>query len=172
MKILITGFPGTGKSTISRELKRRGHTAFDQQNMHSYMHIQNRQTGKNIHPPLVIPVSWYDEVASYNWDTMKLSRLLQQNEDIFICSKAHNQAEFYKLFNKIFVLTLDSTDLMHRLSLRGENSLGKSPSEISDILTLRTHFEESLLNLGAIKINASKPISHIVDEILSSALNA
>ena len=172
MKILITGFPGTGKSSIAKELKRRGRRAYDPQSMHDYMQVENRDTGRHIKQPEKVPAGWFDTVGAYNWDPIKLEKLLQDNEDIFICSKAHNQSEFYSRFDKIFVLTLDFTELIHRLELRNGKTLGKNSDELSDILSLHNHFEQSLLNHGAIIINASKPLSNIVNEIFSNVSNA
>lgn len=168
MKILITGFPGTGKSSIAEELKRRGRNAYDPQSMHDYMHVGDRDTGRHIKQPESVPAGWYDNVGAYNWDLVKLEKLVQGNEDIFICSKAHNQSDFYNVFDKIFILTLDFTELLHRLNMRAGKSIGKSPEELSDIFSHKNHFEKSLINNGATEINASKPLHNIVDEILSS----
>ena len=172
MKILITGFPGTGKSSIANELKHRGRKAYDPQSMHEYMHVENRETGRRIKQPEKVPAGWYDTIGAYNWDTIKLEKLLQSSEDIFICSKAHNQSDFYNEFDKIFVLSLDFTELIRRLELRSGKAIGKNSDELSDILSLHNHFEQSLTNHGAIKIDASQPLGNIADEILSNASNA
>ncbi len=55
MNYLITGFPGMGKSTIAAELKRRGHKAYDPQNMRTYMHVEDQQTGKHTTAPQGLP---------------------------------------------------------------------------------------------------------------------
>lgn len=171
MKVLITGFPGTGKSSVALELKKRGHIAYDPQTMHGYMHTYDRKTGRKIAPPAQRPKGWYDTVGAYNWDGVKLQELLQKNEDIFICSKAHNQEQFYSLFDKIFVLTLDQTVLLHRLNLRRAPAIGKTDEELSDIFTLRDHFERSIIQQGALAIDVSKPVSTVVDSIVKQLLN-
>ena len=165
MNYLITGFPGMGKSTIAAELKRRGHIAYDPQTMR-LMHVESRLTGKHIQPPEQVPHDWYDAVGAYNWDPVKISRLLSEPGDVFICSLAHNQYEFYNRFKLIFVLTLDPTELENRLLNRPGQTIGKSPSELADIMSKHESFEQSILNHGAIRLNAALPISETVDKIL------
>jgi len=166
MNYLITGFPGMGKSTIAKELKRRGHKAYDPQAMQAYMHVEERATGRHIQAPDDVPHDWYDTDGAYNWNPLKIEELLNESGDIFICSMAHNQADFYDQFELIFVLTLDFTELASRLNERFGKALGKTPSELTDILSKHEHFEQSLLNRGAIRINVAKPESQIIDEIL------
>lgn len=166
MNYLITGFPGMGKSSIAKELKRRGHTAYDPQAMHAYMHVESRANGKHLTAPEEVPRGWYDKVGAFNWNTVKIENLLKSTNDVFICSMAHNQSSFYDKFEYIFVLTLDDTELMARLNNRWGKTIGKAPSELADILAKHRGFEQSLLNRGAIKINVAHTLSEIVDQIL------
>lgn len=166
MNYLITGFPGTGKSSIAIELQKRGHTAYDPQAMRTFMHVEDRVTGRHIHAPSEVPSGWYDIAGAYNWDTAKLERLLRTPGDVYICSKSHNQDLFYDRFEKIFLLTLDFTLLIERLRNRPGKSIGKTSPELSDILVKSEHFERSLLNKGAIGINMAQPINLVVDSIL------
>jgi len=130
MKILITGFPGTGKTTIAQALKSRGRTACDPQSMRSYMHNDDKTTGRHIRQPKPVPTGWYDRVADCNWDSMKVRKLIDKDEDIYICSLAANQAEFY------------------------------------DILSHKTHFENSLISHGATVVLANLPIDDVIQEIV------
>jgi len=166
MKVLITGFPGTGKTTIAHTLKERGRTAYDPQSMSSYMHVENKMTGKHAKQPRPVPSGWYDAVADYNWDSVKLQSLIQNREDIYICSLASNQSQFYNLFDKIVLLTLDDRTHTKRLLERGGDHLGSNNLEIHDILQHKKHFERSLVNLGVIQISSAQPLDAVVDEII------
>lgn len=156
-----------GKTAIAQELKRRGHIVYDPEKMRGFMHNQSRLTGESIAVPADIPAGWYDTIGAYNWDPVRIIELLDSPDDVFICSKAHNQAEFYDKFQLIFVLTLDFTELIERLRSRPGKTIGKTESELSDILALHEHFEQGLLNRGAVNINVSQAIPEIVEEILA-----
>jgi len=171
MKILITGYPGTGKSTIAKALKKLGRNAYDPQSMHAYMHVEDQGTGRHIQQPKPVPVGWYDTIGSYNWDSIKINELLDRPGDIFICSLAHNQTEFYNRFDVIFLLRLDHGLLKKRLSSRGQNGIGSAPSELHDILERKVHFENSLIEHGAVSIDASRPTGALVEQILRDASN-
>ncbi len=166
MKCLITGFPGMGKSSIAKELKRRGHRAYDPQSIRQHMHVQDRLTGERILPPDDVPKGWYDSVGAFNWDPVRVRTLMNSSEDVFICSLAHNQSWFYSEFDIIFVLTLDNADLTTRLNSRTGKTIGKTNEELSDIINNHRGFEQNLLNKGAIRINVAQPLGKIVDKII------
>lgn len=171
MNYLITGFPGTGKSAVASELKRRGHRAYDPEKMRNYMHVEDRSSGRHIKAPADLPRGWYDNVAAYKWDPIKIQKLLDEPGDIYICSLAHNQQEFISQFSKIFLLTLDESELETRLRSRDGNALGKTLAELADIMTLHRHFEQNLINNGAVVLNTAMSVTAIVDRILDSGGN-
>jgi hypothetical protein len=166
MNFLITGFPGMGKSAIAEELKRRGLAAYDPEEMPGFMNTISRKTGKHVDPPANVPVGWYDTVGAYNWDIAKMEKLLDSPGDVFICSKAHNQEELYGRFGLMFVLTLNTGGLVKRLASRPGSAIGKTASELSDILSLRQRFEQSLIKHGAVEVDAGRPLAEVVDIIL------
>jgi len=166
MKVLITGFPGTGKSAIALELKRRGHRAYDPDIMRGYEYTVDRHTGERIHPPQPIPAGWYDITGLRMWDPVKMSRLLLTSDDVFICSFVHDLANYRHLFDHIFVLTLDDVVLERRLRGRLGNQIGKDPAELRDIMKLHREFERTMLAHGATALNAEHGIRELVNTIL------
>jgi hypothetical protein len=167
MKALVTGYPGTGKSSVARELQKRGHIAYDTEAMHGYMHLQSVTSGKKIALPSPVPRGWFDTTGNYNWDIPRVSALLNAHEDVYICALADNQEILYDVFDCIFLLLLDEVELEKRLFLRTTTNYGKDAGELADILMLHRPFEQSLLNRGAISIDVSKAVPDVVDEILN-----
>lgn len=166
MKVLITGFPGTGKTAVARELARRGHAAYDPEAMRGYMHLQSVATGRPVHKPAHPPRGWYDTVAAYNWDLPRVAQLIDGHDDVFICSLADNMTELRPKFDKMFVLSLDEPLLEQRIRERTSKGPGSDAAQLADVLTLHKHFESSLLNQGAIAINVAAGVPEIVDKIL------
>jgi hypothetical protein len=166
-RFLITGYPGTGKSSVARGLQKRGHKAYDSEAMRGYMHAVSLVTGRKILLPSPVPASWFQTTGAYIWDVNKVTQLIQQNDDIFICALADNQQDFYDLFDGIILLILDETLMRHRLELRTDTDYGKDPRELSDIMKGHRHFEQSLLEKGALPVDTSSALPEIVDRILS-----
>lgn len=165
MKVLITGYPGTGKSTIAKALKTRGRHAYDTEAMRNFMHAEANSTSRRIAIPSPVPRGWFDTTGSYNWDVPRVTTLIQSYKDVFICALADNQEIFYPLFDKIFIL-LDEVELEKRLRLRFTTPYGKDRDELVDILLLHKHFEQSLIENGAVPINVQPSVIDIVDTIL------
>ncbi len=165
MKILITGFPGTGKSTIARTLKKRGYHAYDPERMHAFMHLENRITGKHIKRPPNTPRGWYDTEGAFNWNIPAVTKLLESYEEIYICSLADNMQSLYSDFDFIFILTADDFLLQQRLEKRN-SGLSTTPSQMADILTLHRHFEQSLIEQGAYQLDVKKSVEQLVTTIL------
>lgn len=165
-KYFVTGFPGTGKTSVATELKRRGYYAYDPETMQNYMHLEQVDTGKHIRLPDRPQRGWFDTIGNFNWDLNRIDTLLDSHEDMFICSLADNQLSILDKFDLVFVLSLDDFTLEQRLNHR-DGDLSKVPEQLADILTLHRHFEESLIdNHGAIKIDAKPSIRDVTDGIL------
>jgi broad-specificity NMP kinase len=167
MKYLITGFPGTGKSTVSDELERRGFKSYNTDDIPGFSHFIDRKTKQSLNKPADAPSDW-NVNHDWVWENEKIEGILNQKEDAFICAITPSQVSYYSRFDKIFVLTLGEKSLRHRLANRTSNDYGKKSEELNHILQNYKKFGNNLAkNHRAILIDASQPLNKVVDEILS-----
>jgi broad-specificity NMP kinase len=163
-RYLITGYSGTGKSTIAKELQQRQYTAYDTDRIRGLTHYAHPKTGRRMY---TIPFVRYDlSKMDWNWNARKFHRLLTDNDDVFVCGITSNQDKYLQLFDKVFVLTLDAQTIEHRVATRTTSVYGKLPNEMAHILSTFESFNDFMRRQGAIPIDASLPISEVVDSIL------
>jgi adenylate kinase family enzyme len=166
MKYLITGVAGSGKSTIAKELHKRGYAAYDTEVGFSF--YINKDTGHRVSRPADPTFEWYEKHERV-FDEKILKNLLIKHADetLFICSITANQKKFYPIFKKIFLLTIDKNTLVNRISSRSNNHFGKHPVEFSRLLARHDQFDQELRSLGAIPIDATKSLDAVVNNILA-----
>lgn len=170
MKILITGVGGSGKTTLIKELSKRGDIGIDLDETNLCFWVDNNTKKK----------SEYTEGAGAEWlenhswrlDVKSLQELLKNfssTKNIFIGGKiAKSQLEeVCNLFDKVFLLSPSDSVLSHRQSTRinKENKFAKSEDEQKHILQKRKKFEEECQRMGAILINADEPVKNILEKI-------
>jgi dephospho-CoA kinase len=163
---LVTGYPATGKSSVADELKRRGHAAYDTDNLPGLSHHVYKDG-----TPVDLSKSHIEDKSELEWvwDKAKLTELLNSADEVFICAITSKQHEFYDHFDKIFVLTIDEATLKHRLLTRTTNDFGKHPNEMKMLVDGRKPFVQQMLKVGAIPIDATQPLEKVVDDVLTRA---
>lgn len=163
-KYLVAGRAGTGKSAICHELQALGYNAIDTDKIPGLPRWEDAVTKK---PIVVKDVTFVDRTkVEWNWNDQKLRRLLDEHEDLIVCGSADNDQSFFRLFDKIFVLTVDPELHTKRLQER-TNNYGSHPDMIPIILTEQQHFVHTARGLGAIEINTNRPISEVTRAILA-----
>jgi thymidylate kinase len=166
MVYLITGVAGSGKSTIAKELRKRGYAAYDTEVGFSY--FVNKKTGHRVYRPSNPTLEWYERHERV-FNEKILNNLLAKhaNETLFICSITANQKKFYPIFKKIFLLTIDKNTLIERIGSRTDNHFGKHPVEFSRLLARHDQFDEKLKSLGAIPVDGRLPLEKVTKSILA-----
>ena len=154
---LIEGISGTGKTTVRKELQRRGYNAVEADEVFGFH--GDIKTG--------IPTENKSQL-NWLWDKKKIDGALSNKTGtIFVCGGAMNQHELMRYFKKVFTLYVDDTTLRDRLLNRTNNDFGKHPEDLARQLEWNNGTIEYAEQRGTTLIDATKPISAVVDEILS-----
>ena len=85
---------------------------------------------------------------------------------LFVCGSSRNRDRFLPYFTKIFNLRIDDDTMRRRLQERTNNEYGKQPEELELMLMLNRSDEKPA---GAIDVDATQPLHHVVDELLRLA---
>jgi dephospho-CoA kinase len=142
---LISGLPGTGKTSVCEELQLRGYHAID----------ADKAFG-------------FQADNGWIWNDEKLSEVLDDlsSDTLFICGSASNRDKYMDRFAKIFILYVDSETLKTRLIDRTNNNFGKSPATLTRQLELNEGVKEYSIKRGRIIIDATQSITEVVGNIL------
>lgn len=152
---LIEGVSGTGKSSVCRELRRRGYHAIDGDRDLAYQGDPKTGNPRDgcTHEHHIWPV---DRV-----------RVLVANQDeavTFFCGGSRNFSRFVDLFDGVFVLDVDLETLNRRLEKRPEDEWGGLQAE-RELIARFLRTKEDIPKNGVV-IDATATIARVVDEIV------
>jgi dephospho-CoA kinase len=164
---LITGLPGSGKSTVCAELKARGYEAYDGDEDHLAKWYNNK-TGLPVDRKDENRTPEFAQTHSRDISRATLEGLISKahNESIFLCADPENEDELNDLFSKAFALILDDKTRNQRLVTRTNNTWGKLPYEREYSEAYGKKWEAIRLQFGYTSIDATQPTKVIVDQIL------
>jgi hypothetical protein len=170
---LVTGVSGTGKSAVLRELRRRGCLArgVDED---GYADWVSRRTGMAEVIPHGDPEfdihAWY---RAHDWVLNRgrigvLSRAAARcGRPVFLCGNALGEADVWHLFDQVVALVADVPTIERRLAGRA-GDYGKTPGELAMIIGWHDGFEERYRRFGAVIVDATRPLSEVVGEVLAA----
>jgi broad-specificity NMP kinase len=155
---LIDGVSCAGKTTVCDELQRRGYHVIHGDRELAYM--GDLKTGKPVDGSA-------DEHGDWIWDVEKVRALVtdQNHTATFFCGGSRNSDQFISLFDEAFVLEIDLDTLNQRLAARPETEWGGTAQEGESFARLQ-HATKVALPVNAITIDATAPLTSVVDEIL------
>lgn len=125
-KVYITGVSGTGKTTIAKELEKRGFYTIsidEVENLCSWVHQGTREKHEGKDTELTP-----EFVDRHDWicDIEYLNRLLNKDVEVaFVLGMAGNQDDFLHIFDKILLLQCRPETFCRRIEERMDNDFGK-----------------------------------------------
>ncbi|SDL89192.1 hypothetical protein SAMN05421874_1324 [Nonomuraea maritima] len=152
---LIEGVSGTGKTSVCKELRRRGHHAVDGDFELAYQGD----------PVTGVPTSGLTH-ENHLWRVDKVLALVADRDRpvTFFCGGSRNFSRFIHVFDGVFVLEVDLDTLHRRLDQRLEGEWGSRKAERE--LIVRLHRTKEDVPRNGVPVDATVPLAHVVDEIL------
>ena len=150
-RFLVTGMSGTGKSSALSELSKLGFQVLD-----------TDEPGWTL---------WSESAGGYVWDEDRIAELLAAAEGppLFVSGTVSNQGRFYPWFDEIVLLSAPAQVLVRRIESRTTNRYGKAPHEREAVLRDLAEVEPLLRRTCTVEIDATRPLSHIVNQLTALA---
>jgi hypothetical protein len=153
---LIEGLSGTGKTSVCDELQRRGYHAIHGDRELAYR--GDPETGE--------PTEGFAH-EHHIWNVGKVRAICadQSEPATFFCGGSRTFSKFIDLFDAVFVLEVDLATLLRRLDERPDEEWGGGiPTQRDRIV--QWHQTGDDVPKDGIRIDATAPLDHVVDEIL------
>jgi shikimate kinase len=138
--ILITGMSGTGKTTVLKELQRRGHRTVD------------TDYG-----------GW--TMPDRTWDEPQMDALLASHETVFVSGTVDNQGRFYGAFSEIVLLSAPLEVILERVRTRTTNPYGKTAEQQNEIRHYLETVEPLLRASAGVELDARLPVTELANAL-------
>jgi broad-specificity NMP kinase len=162
-RVLITGCSGVGKSSVIRELARRGYAAIDLDSP-EWSHWVDADPSDQYTPSRGRDWVWRDDrVAALlsGWTTGLL----------FVSGCAENMGRLLPLLDLVILLSAPHQTIMNRLECRSVGSYGHSAEERAKIAHLIDTVEPLLRRAANYEIQTSRPVHETADEVIRLSLS-
>lgn len=171
--ILITGTSTSGKSTIAKELVRRGYTAIDTEH-NGISAYYNKSTGEFAAGFGGMPERTPKWLSEHEWN-MSIDRIKEFKEQakdkpVFLCGGSSNADEVWALCDKCVWLHTDEATIRARVNNPRDHTYGTKPHELALAIETAVLGEAHYVEGGAIIIDATRPLDEVVEEILEKTL--
>ncbi|MUM21467.1 AAA family ATPase [Mycobacterium sp. CBMA271] len=131
---------GTGKTTLLKELARRGLRTVDTDDE-----------------------GW--TLADGTWDATRMAALLDRYPDVIVSGTVDNQVDFYARFGHVVLLSVPLATALHRVSTRANNPYGRTAGERNEIARYTAEVEPLLRESATVELDGRLPVSELADRV-------
>lgn len=168
--VLITGISTSGKSSIAKELTKRGYDAYDTEH-NGISAWFNKETGEKAAEFGQVSDKSKDWFDRHEW-RMSMDWVMQKAEEsssehIFLCGGGANEPEVRELCDKVIWLKTDEATIRSRVNNPRDHTYGMQPHELERILEGNKQKEAEYKEYGAIMVDVRQPFDKVVDQILA-----
>jgi len=169
--ILITGISTSGKSTIAKELVRRGFEAYDTEHngISAWYNKESNERAAEFGQVPERTKAWMDAHEwrmSMDWVQQKVTEAA--DKPIFLCGGGANEPEVRAVCDKAVWLKTNEETIRARVNNPRDHTYGTKPHELERILEGNKEKEAEYLEIGAVIVDATRATDKVVDEILAS----
>lgn len=173
MTTLVTGTPGSGKTTLVEYAKQHNDTRFyDADELPGLCEWREFKTGKVM--GLVTDFvetgedEWYTKYGWY-WREGVLREFLASNPDAIVCGSSENVVGSYGLFDKVVILKVAEDQLLSNLSQPTRNNpFGKTPKQRANFMNWQDYLisgaasSDPIIIEGNQTLRAYEIITHVL----------
>lgn len=165
-KVLIVGSPGSGKTYVSEKLRNNGINAWDADMVSGLCKWVDIE-GNTVAFPKEASKEWLS-IHNFLWDKAFLEKWLNEQEPVYLFGISSNVFEMFDLFDKVFFLEIDESELRKRLDNPGrKNPMGKTEEQKQNIINGMIRNKDRAVTGGAKLVDATLKPEEIY-KILSS----
>ena len=167
---LITGPSGSGKTALSNYFVAEGYTSVEADSTPGLCYFVNKNN-KPVPYPQGADAAWWAS-HSYVWEVDRLRKLLgtleATDKPIFLCGNAGNIDKAWELFAGVFYLDIPENIMLARVTgSERDHSFGQRVEEPDQLIRWAKPFKDEMAGLGAVTIDATKPLKDVAADILA-----